>query len=227
MSGVLQKTAFTPKMALRLENQPFGVKSPTCSFNPFGNALAMSGTLVNPNRYRFSSKEIHPNSGLYYYGYRYYEPNLQRWLNADPIEEAGGFNLYSCVGNRPFTAIDPWGWSDFNAPPGSVSGSVSPGSVPLPSPLLPTPGQVPPGCSSSWPTGIDSRGAYLLDPLTGRKYWPDPNTPGHWPHYDWKDPNGKEGRYPKKCFKPKPNQKKEPYGDQSATDPWAPPPTNI
>src|SRR5205809_5140641 len=41
------------------------------------------------NVYRFSSKEIHVNSGLYYYGYRWYAPNLQRWLNRDPLGEPG------------------------------------------------------------------------------------------------------------------------------------------
>ena len=49
--------------------------------------------------YRFSSKEIHVNSGLYYYGYRWDAPNLQRWLNRDPIAESGGMNLYRFVRN--------------------------------------------------------------------------------------------------------------------------------
>ncbi|EEF59405.1 RHS repeat-associated core domain-containing protein [Pedosphaera parvula] len=53
--------------------------------------------------------ELHPNSGTYYYGYRYYEPNLQRWLNRDPIKEAGGINLYGYVGNSPINKIDRFG----------------------------------------------------------------------------------------------------------------------
>jgi RHS repeat-associated protein len=65
-------------------------------------------TLVD-NRYQFSSKEIHANSGLYYYGLRYYEPNLQRWLNQDRIGEAGGINLYAFVRNNPLGVIDPYG----------------------------------------------------------------------------------------------------------------------
>jgi RHS repeat-associated protein len=59
--------------------------------------------------YRFSSKELHVNSGLYYYGYRWYHPNLQRWLNRDPLEERGGINLYRFVRNRPVDLSDPWG----------------------------------------------------------------------------------------------------------------------
>jgi len=34
-------------------------------------------------------------------GYRYYSPELGRWINRDPIEEWGGLNLYSFVFNRP------------------------------------------------------------------------------------------------------------------------------
>jgi len=49
--------------------------------------------------YRFSSKEIHVNSGLYYYGYRWYAPNLQRWLNRDPINELG-FNIARSLSAR-------------------------------------------------------------------------------------------------------------------------------
>jgi RHS repeat-associated protein len=78
-------------------------------YDPFGNLLGMSGPLADFNRYRFSSKEWHPQSGLYHYGYRDYEPNLQRWLNEDPLGEAGGINLYGFVGNNPVNAVDPYG----------------------------------------------------------------------------------------------------------------------
>jgi RHS repeat-associated protein len=54
-------------------------------YDPFGNILAQSGNLADANLYRFSSKEVHPNSGLVCYLYRYYDPNLQRWLNRDPL----------------------------------------------------------------------------------------------------------------------------------------------
>jgi RHS repeat-associated protein len=58
-------------------------------YDPFGNTLSESGTLAATNVYRFSSKEVHVNSGMYYYGYRFYDPNLQRWPNRDPIAEPG------------------------------------------------------------------------------------------------------------------------------------------
>jgi RHS repeat-associated protein len=78
-------------------------------YDPFGNTLSLSGSLAEANTYRFSSKEWNDNAGLYYYLYRYYDPNLQRWPNQDPIGEWGGLNLYGYVGNNPVNWIDPLG----------------------------------------------------------------------------------------------------------------------
>jgi RHS repeat-associated protein len=58
-------------------------------YDAFGNTLSAAGSLASANLYRFSSKEAHPNSGLVYYLYRYYDPNLQRWPNRDPLTEPG------------------------------------------------------------------------------------------------------------------------------------------
>ena len=47
---------------------------------------------------RYSSKpwiqSISSSSGLYYYGYRFYDPINAKWLNRDPLMGVGGFNLY-------------------------------------------------------------------------------------------------------------------------------------
>jgi hypothetical protein len=40
----------------------------------------MGGTLAERNSYHFSSKEWHQKSALVYYGFRYYNPSLQRWI---------------------------------------------------------------------------------------------------------------------------------------------------
>jgi RHS repeat-associated protein len=75
-------------------------------YDPFGNTLSLSGSLAGANTYRFSSKEWNESAGLYYCLYRYYDPNLQRWLNRDPIQEWGGLNLYQFVRNSPILSID-------------------------------------------------------------------------------------------------------------------------
>ena len=54
-------------------------------YSPFGTLLGQWGNLAAANLYRFSSKEFHVNSGLVYYLYRFYDPNLQRWPNRDPL----------------------------------------------------------------------------------------------------------------------------------------------
>jgi RHS repeat-associated protein len=80
-------------------------------YDAFGNMLSKSGLLADANLYRFSSKEAHLNSGLVYYLLRYYDPNLQRWPNRDPIAEEGGINLYGFVGNSLNNFVDPYGLS--------------------------------------------------------------------------------------------------------------------
>ncbi len=78
-------------------------------YDAFGNTISKSGLLADANVYRLSSKEWHQNSGLAYYLYRYYDPNLQRWPNRDPIGENGGLNLYAFVRNASPNSIDPLG----------------------------------------------------------------------------------------------------------------------
>jgi RHS repeat-associated protein len=82
------------------------------TYDPFGNMLSMSGPLADANVYRFSSKEFGRNSGLYYYGFRFYDANSQRWLNRDPVGEAPDSNLYRFTYSDPINLIDPdglWG----------------------------------------------------------------------------------------------------------------------
>ncbi|MDM3869428.1 RHS repeat-associated core domain-containing protein [Proteus faecis] len=57
---------------------------------------------------RYSGKEKDA-TGLYYYGYRYYQPWVGRWLSADPAGTIDGLNLYRMVRNNPVTLHDPDG----------------------------------------------------------------------------------------------------------------------
>jgi len=96
-------------------------------YDPYGNTISSSGTLASGNVYRFSSKEVHTLSGLYYYGYRWYEPNFQRWLNRDPVGEFGfqtrtarasrsmfvdQENQHVFVRNSPIGTFDPYGLTE-------------------------------------------------------------------------------------------------------------------
>ena len=63
-------------------------------YDPFGDALASAGVKANDLPLRFSTKYLDRETGLYYFGYRYYSPRTARWLSRDPLAESGGPNLY-------------------------------------------------------------------------------------------------------------------------------------
>jgi RHS repeat-associated protein len=52
-------------------------------------------------------------SGVRYYGRRYYNPTLGRWLGRDPIEEKGGLHLYGFVRNN---GVNRWDYLGMDAP---------------------------------------------------------------------------------------------------------------
>ncbi len=86
------------------------------TYDAFGKIIAASGPLADFFRHRFSTKYYDTETGLYYYGYRFYHPSLMRWLNRDPIEEEGGLNLYGFCGNGAVCRYDAKGkhWEFFN-----------------------------------------------------------------------------------------------------------------
>ena len=75
-------------------------------YDPYGNLTRAEEALASSNSYRFSTKYQDAESGLLYYGYRYYDPVTGRWPSRDPIEERGGVNLYGFVGNEGVNAVD-------------------------------------------------------------------------------------------------------------------------
>ena len=108
----------------------------------FGETLRVGGTAIaDDNPFRFSTKYLDSDgarkrvdgdaegvarraeeagapwalmrqSGLIYYGFRYYSPSLGRVLNRDPIGELGGTNLYGFVENDPVNGWDYLGLDD-------------------------------------------------------------------------------------------------------------------
>jgi RHS repeat-associated protein len=81
-------------------------------YDAFGNITYQNGG-INIFRYRFSTKFQDTETGLYYYGRRFYDPAWGRWLNRDPIEEDGGLNLYGFCGNDGVNRWDMLGlWKE-------------------------------------------------------------------------------------------------------------------
>ena len=171
---------------------------------------------------RFSSKDENLNFGLYYYGFRWNAPTLQRWMNRDPIGEKGGINLYSYVRNALPNAIDAFGLElgfTYNGdgtmtPPGDpkklgcamqawliTTLAVGLGEALIEVPEL-MPEELPPGWTDEWEWG----------PPTGEG-------PGDW---RWFDPNGGEWRYhaPDRWHS-------DPHWDYNPWDSWNSPWQNI
>ncbi len=80
---------------------------------PYGEQVTATGTMAGSNPIRFSTKYRDNETGLYYYGYRYYSSDMGRWLSRDPIEEQGGLNLYAFVNNDPVNYWDLRGMTDY------------------------------------------------------------------------------------------------------------------
>jgi RHS repeat-associated protein len=59
--------------------------------------------------YAFTGRDWDPETGLYYYRARYYDPRIGRFAGEDPIGFKGGLNLFAYVGSNPTTATDPTG----------------------------------------------------------------------------------------------------------------------
>jgi RHS repeat-associated protein len=86
--ALVEETAFYPYGRPRNKYQPRGLQNP----------------------YQFSEKERDAESGLSYFGQRFYSPTISRWISTDPLEEAGGgLNLYSYVRQNPLRYRDPNG----------------------------------------------------------------------------------------------------------------------
>ena len=78
-------------------------------YGPFGQTVSATGSMAQINPFRFSSEFHDDETGLVYYNYRYYSPELGRWTKRDPIEEDGGFNLYSMSYNNFINGVDKLG----------------------------------------------------------------------------------------------------------------------
>ena len=62
------------------------------------------------NPFKFNGKELDAETGLYYYGARYYDPKLSGWLSLDPLaEDYPSMSPYAYCTNNPIKYIDPNG----------------------------------------------------------------------------------------------------------------------
>jgi RHS repeat-associated protein len=86
------------------------------SYYPYGGTCWWAGRNKLEASYktlRYSGQE-RDATGLYYYGFRYYVPWCQRWLNPDPAGVADGLNLFAMVHGNPLRFVDVQGLAGFD-----------------------------------------------------------------------------------------------------------------
>jgi RHS repeat-associated protein len=74
-----------------------GTVAAAYEYSPYGESLRCEGTFARENSFRFSTKFTDDETGLVYYGRRYYSPSQGRFLSRDPKNEKGGLNLYGAA----------------------------------------------------------------------------------------------------------------------------------
>ncbi len=93
-----------------------GAQTSTIKYFPFGATRSTSGTI--PTDKKFTGQRL-DSTGLYYYGARYYDANIGRFISADSIvpdfTNPQCLNRYSYCLNNPLRYTDPtgqWSWGD-------------------------------------------------------------------------------------------------------------------
>ncbi|MCH6259113.1 RHS repeat-associated core domain-containing protein [Puniceicoccaceae bacterium K14] len=79
------------------------------AYDANGNVVQSDGAYDADNPIGYSTQYTDRETGLVYYGLRYYSPKMTRFINRDPIAEAGGANLHRFVGNNPISNVDLYG----------------------------------------------------------------------------------------------------------------------
>jgi len=93
-----------------------GLLAQLIEYDPWGKVSRSEG--AGDSLRRFTGQQLDPESGLYYYGGRYYDPELGRFISPDPFvpqpDDPQSLNRYSYVLNNPVNLIDPSGYSWFS-----------------------------------------------------------------------------------------------------------------
>jgi RHS repeat-associated protein len=103
--------SFSEGNGLRLISVAGGRVSAQHEYDPFGEVIRATGPMAKANPFQFPTRCQDEESGLLYYGYRYYNLSSGRWLTRDPLEEnSGERNVYVLVRNDPLDNYDLLGW---------------------------------------------------------------------------------------------------------------------
>jgi RHS repeat-associated protein len=83
---------------------------------PFGEVFIEERNNTWNTPYLFNAKELDEETGLYYYGARYYDPRVSIWLSTDPLQEKyPNISTYAYCSNNPVMFVDPDGRENISA----------------------------------------------------------------------------------------------------------------
>lgn len=87
-------------------------------YTAFGKNRVTQSSTAFPVSRRYTSQVLDDDTGLYYFNFRYYDPQLGRFMQPDDIipglSDPQSYNRYAYVRNNPLRHTDPLGHSDEN-----------------------------------------------------------------------------------------------------------------
>ncbi len=166
-------------------------------YSPFGGVIYQGGDYADSNVFRFSTKYFDVETGLCYYGFRFYNPELGRWMSRDPLGEGGGLSLYMFAYNNPYNWIDPFGLLDIALTPIFIY--LAPGIAMIDSPFIPIGDAIAGGLiglaylHDTWPSELP---AHLAENASDDSSQPNitPDGGGTCPSGDDQDPKNEDQR---------------------------------
>jgi RHS repeat-associated protein len=100
----------------------------TYRYSAYGSVRQHSG--IYECRLGFSSKELDAPVGFLYFGFRFCDPRMARWLSKDPIGVAGGLNQYEAFANCPLNSLDPLALCDHGGKSSWIPAAIIGGMFP-------------------------------------------------------------------------------------------------
>jgi len=80
----------------------------TITYDAFGNQLSTTGA-ANNNELHYTGRELDPDTGLYNYRARLYDPTIGRFVSEDKMGFKAGVNFFVYAGDNPINFNDPYG----------------------------------------------------------------------------------------------------------------------
>lgn len=83
-------------------------------YKPFGEDVTIGSNQLQSNTHTFTGKEKDSETGLIYFGARYYDPSIGRFVSVDPVRKRDSgnpaeWNMYAYAENNPYNKLDPDG----------------------------------------------------------------------------------------------------------------------